>query len=158
MRQTLEATLEMQQPAERPLPDRGHMHRHLLADDVGRGDVPIGLAVATGRALEQFARRRHRLAERRMGERIGRVAEEQSGGVGPGTGRLERGVAHLVEPIIRRRQHRASLARRGGCAAEFTNRHCPGPTEFFIALQHFVAFLSYSQHNRDCFPSVYAGT
>ena len=54
-RRVLERALEMQQPAERPLPDRRDTHRNALAADHGGIDVPVRLAVAAGRALEQLA-------------------------------------------------------------------------------------------------------
>ena len=106
-RHVRKGALEMQQPAERPLPDGVDMHRHLAAADGRRLDAPFRPAVAARRALEQFRRRGHRLAVGGVGERIGRIFEEQPRGVGEGARRIERGVAHLVEPVQRRRQQDA---------------------------------------------------
>ena len=73
----LESALEMQEPAERPLPDWRDMHRHMLAADHGQGDVPLRPAVAAGRALKQLGRGSDRLAKTGMSERIGRVAAQR---------------------------------------------------------------------------------
>ena len=54
LQRMVERALEMQQAAERPLPDRRDVHRHALGADQRRGDVPLRLAVAPRRALEQF--------------------------------------------------------------------------------------------------------
>ena len=126
-RPPLEGTLEMQEAAERPLPDRGDVDRDAFAADQGGVDPPFGLAVAAGRALEHLAGRRHGLAELGMGHRIGRILEEQPGRIRQSTGRIERGLAHLVEPVIRPRQHRAMPDHCGRSAAEFPNCHRPGP-------------------------------
>ena len=103
----LERALEVQQAAERPLPDRRDVHRNPLGADQGRGDVPVRLAVATRRALEQFAGGGDGLAEFGVRPGIGGILEEQLAGIGEGAGRIERRLAHFVEPIGRRPVHRA---------------------------------------------------
>src|SRR5438270_670491 len=72
LRRMFNYTFEVQEAAERSFPDRGDVDRHALAADQSRSDVPFGLSVAAGRALEQFACRRYALAELRVRERIGR--------------------------------------------------------------------------------------
>src|ERR1700704_5485027 len=62
-RQMLEGALEMQQPAERPLPDGGDMYGDLLAANRRRLYIPFRLAIAAGRALEKFHASGHGLAE-----------------------------------------------------------------------------------------------
>ena len=109
-RRVLEHALEMKEPAERPLPHRRDLHRHALAADQRRRDAPFRPAVAARRALEQFAGRGDRFAVGGEGERIDRVLEEQPGGVGPGARRIERRVAHLVEPVHRRGDSKAPLS------------------------------------------------
>ena len=144
----LERALEMQQAAERPLPDRRDVHRHALGADQRRGDVPLRLAVAAGRALEQFAGGGDGLAELGVRPGIGGVLEEQLAGIGKGAGRIERGLAHFVEPIGRRRVHRAErranesgqAVRRGCCAAEFPNRHGPSPQRFILQCSRLSFF------------------
>src|SRR6202049_1055609 len=74
-RRALEDPLEMQQAAERALPDRIDVDRNPLAADHGGVDCPFRLAVAARRALEQFARCGHRFAERGIGQRIDRALE-----------------------------------------------------------------------------------
>ena len=61
-RRAREGALEMQQPAERPLPHRFDMHRHAFAADDGRIDAPFRPAVDARRALEQFGRGGNRFA------------------------------------------------------------------------------------------------
>ncbi len=147
-RRVLEGALEMQESAERPLPNGGDMHRNAFAADHGRTDVPFRLAVAAGRTLEQFQARGHGLAEGGVRQGVGRIAIEEPHRVGEGARGIERGLAHFIEPVRRCRIHRAIVARCGRRAAEFTNRHVPGPSAAFAALQHIVADLSYSQHSR----------
>jgi hypothetical protein len=125
-RRMLERTLEMQQAAEGPLPGDRDVHRDVATAHHGGVDIPLGLAVAPRRALEQFEARGHGLAELGVSPRVGRVLEEQPRGIGKGAGGIEGGLAHFVEPIRRRREHRASIARCGRRAAKFTNRHVPG--------------------------------
>jgi hypothetical protein len=125
-RQVLEGALEMQQAAERPLPRDGDVHRHALAAHHGGGNVPFRLAVTPRRALEQFQARGHGLAESGIGKRVGWVPVEQPCGVGDGTRWIEQCLAHFIEPIRRRPEHRDGIARRGRRAAEFTNCHFPG--------------------------------
>ncbi len=122
-RHVAEGALEMQQPAERPLPDAGDVHRHALAADQGVMDMPFRLAVAARRALEQFHAGGHRLAVGGVRQRIGRIFEEQPGGVGKGARGIERGLAHFVEPVHRRRQQWAAVGGQRCCAVEFTDRH-----------------------------------
>ena len=122
-RHVAEGALEMQQPAERALPDAVDMHRHALAADHGVVDMPFRHAVAARRALEHFHAGGHRLAVGGVRQRIGRIFEEQPGGVGKGARRIERGLAHFVEPIHRRRQQCAAVGGQRRCAVEFTDRH-----------------------------------
>src|SRR2546426_736864 len=63
-----EGAREMQEATERPFPYAGDLHRHAHPANQRRRDAPVRLAVAPGRTLEQFTRRRHRLAEGGMGE------------------------------------------------------------------------------------------
>ena len=120
----LEHALEMDEPAERPLPHRRDLHRHALAADQRRGDAPFRPAVAARRALEQFGGGGDRFAEGGEGQRIDRVFEEQPRGIGPGPRRIERRLAHLVEPIQRRGgQQSATVAWHGRRAAELPDRH-----------------------------------
>ena len=126
-RRVLEGALEMQEPAERPLPKGGDMHRDVLAADHGRTDVPFRLAVAPSRALEEFQARGHGLAEGGIRQGVGRIAVEQPRRVGESPRGIERGLAHFVEPVRRCRVHRAIVARCGRRAAEFANRHVPSP-------------------------------
>jgi hypothetical protein len=126
-RRVLEGALEMQEPAERPLPNGGDMYRDVLAADHGRADVPFRLAVAPSRALEQFQARGHGLAEGGVRQGVGRIAIEEPRRVGEGARGIERGLAHFIKPVRRRRVHRAIITRCGRRAAEFTNRHVPGP-------------------------------
>ena len=57
LRRMCKRALEMQEPAERPFPDRGDVDRHALAADQRRGDAPFRFAVTACRAFEQFAGR-----------------------------------------------------------------------------------------------------
>ncbi len=124
LRRVLERALEMEELAERPLPDGGDVDRHALAADQRRRNAPFRLAVAARRALEQFARRGDGLAVSGERQRIDRVLEEQSRGIGQGARRVERRVAHFVEPIERRRQKNAVFAAwHGRRAAKLTDRH-----------------------------------
>ena len=123
LRQVFEHTLEMDELAERPLPDGGDVDRHALAADERRIDAPFRPAVAPRRALEQFASRGDRLAERGEGQRIDRILEKQSRGVGPGPRRIERRMAHFVEPVQRRRQENTVVAWQGRRAAELSDGH-----------------------------------
>ena len=123
-RRVLEDALEMDELAERPLPHRRELHRHALAADQRRGDAPFRPAIAARRALEQFGRRGDRFAEGGEGQRIDRVLVEQPRGVGPGACRIERRVAHLVEPIQRRGgQQSVAVAWHGRRAAKLPDRH-----------------------------------
>ena len=145
-RQVLERALEMQEPAERPLPHAVDVDRHPLAAHQRRGDAPFGPAVAAGRALEQLESGRGGLAERGVRPRVRGVLEEQPAGVSEGAGRIERRQAHLVEPVGRRGEHRARrgehrVARiRDGCAAEFPNCHGPGPQPRFLQCSTLSSF------------------
>ncbi len=105
-RRVLDRPFEMQQPAERPLPDGLDRDRNPLAADQGRGNSPLGLAVAPRRALEHLGGGRDRFSEMRVGEGIDRVLEVELGQVRECARRIERGLAHLVEPIDRRREIR----------------------------------------------------
>ncbi len=58
--------------------------------------------------------------------------EEQPRGIGEGAGRIERRLAHLVEPVGRRRVHRAIDAPCDRRAAKFANRHFPGPRRLLL--------------------------
>jgi hypothetical protein len=123
LRPVLEHSLEMHKPAERALPHRFDMNGHPLAADHRVRDVPFGAAVAARRALEQFARRGHRLSERGHRQRIERILEQELGRVGPGTRRIERGLVHLVEPVHGRREQNSAIRRQRRCAAEFADSH-----------------------------------
>src|SRR5262249_58190600 len=68
-----ELALEIDQIAERPLPDGGDSHRNSLAAGESRIDAPLRPAVTAGRALEQFASGGDRFAESRIGERVARI-------------------------------------------------------------------------------------
>ena len=125
-RRVLEGALEMQEPTERPLPYRRNVHRHMLAADHGGGDIPLRLAVAPRRALEQLQARGHGLAEGGVGQRIGGIAIEQARSIGERARGVERGLTHFIEPVGRRRIHRAAGAECGRRTAELTNRHFPG--------------------------------
>ena len=86
--------------------------------------APFRLAVTAGRTFEQFAGRGDGLAVGRERQRIDRVLEEQPRRVGHGARRIERRVAHLVEPVERRRQECAAFAAwNGRRAAKLTDRH-----------------------------------
>ena len=122
----LEGTLEMQKPTERSLPKHGDVHRDARAADHGGIDIPLRLAISPRRALEQFQARSHGLAEGGIGQRIGGILVEQPCGIGEGAGGIEGRLAHFIEPVGRRRIHRAVGARCGRRAAEFSNRHGPG--------------------------------
>ncbi len=124
LRRVLERALEAHELAERPFPDGRDIDRHALAADQCRGDAPFRLAVAARRALEQFAGRGDGFAVSRKRQRIDRILEEQSRGIGHGARRVQRRVAHFVEPIEWRRQKNAVFAAwYGRRAAKLTNRH-----------------------------------
>jgi hypothetical protein len=118
-----EHALEMNEPAERPLPYRRNVNWHALAADEGRGNLPLGPAVPARRALEEFAGGGDGFSVGGEGKRIHRILEEQPRGVGPCPRRIERRKARLVEPVQRRRQQDAAAARRDGRAAELPDRH-----------------------------------
>ena len=154
-RTVLEHALEMDELAERPLPDRRDMHRHALAADQRRGDAPFRPAVAARRALEQFASRSDRFSERGEGQRIDRVLEEQPRGVGPRPRRIERRMAHLVEPVQRRRRAKchcrpARQARRQTLRWPWMN------LARLAAVQHCVDDMSCSQYKSNFFSIRYA--
>jgi hypothetical protein len=71
-----ELALEIDQIAEWPLPDRRNPHRNSLAASEGRIDAPLRPAVTARRAFEQFAGRRDRFAESRVGEGIAGILEK----------------------------------------------------------------------------------
>ena len=123
-RHVAEHALEMQQLAERPLPDGGDVDRRALAADQGGIDVPLRLGVAPRRALEQFHRRSNRLAVGGVRERIERVLEIELRHAGESARRVQRRVAHLVEPNRGRSRNRTASSRR---SAKFPNRHVGTP-------------------------------
>ena len=151
-RRVLEGALEMQEPTERPLPYRRNVHWHMLAADHGGGDIPLRLAVAPRRALEQLQARGHGLAERRVGQRIGGIAIEQARSIGERARGIERRLTHFIEPVGRRRIHRAAGAECGRPHRRTHQSPFPRPRADFAALQHPVVVLSYSQHNPFCLP------
>ena len=122
-----EDALEMQEPAERPLPDRRDVHRDAFAADQRVRDIPVRLAVAAGEALEHFRARGERLADRRMVPRIERIFQIEPRDVGKGARRIERGMAHFVEPVHSIGDDRAAFTRQSRCPAKFTNRHSSFP-------------------------------
>jgi len=128
----LQRALEMQQAAERPFPDAGDVHGNTLAADQGRRDTPIRLAVAARGALEQLERGRIGLAAGRMGEWVGGIFEKDAAGIRERARRRQCRVAHLVEPVHRRRQKRTAVAGQRRCPAEFTNRHVVWPRPDFL--------------------------
>ena len=123
-RHVAEHALEVQQLAERALPDGGDVDRRALAADQGGIDVPHRLGVAPRRALEQFHRRSNRLAVGGVRERIERVLEIELRYAGECACRVQRSVAHLVEPIEAVREDRAASSRR---SAKFPNCHVGTP-------------------------------
>ncbi len=122
-RRPRDQALEIQQLAERPLPDRMDVHRHAHAGDLDILDAPFRLAVAPRGALEQFAAGRDRFAELGVRERIERILKQQLRRIGHGPNRIERRLPHLVHPVERRRNSRCAFAYCGRRAAKFTNRH-----------------------------------
>src|SRR5262245_6251428 len=74
-----------------------------------------------------------------MGKRIGWILEEQPSGISEGARRIERRMAQLVEPVGRRREHWAMIARGSRGSAEFTDRHrtAPGPVVHCSSLFFF---------------------
>src|SRR5208283_422876 len=42
---------------------------------------------------------------------------------GPGAGRIERGLIHLIVPVHGRREQNSAIARQLGCAAKFADSH-----------------------------------
>src|SRR5262249_52102570 len=100
-----------------------------------------GVAVAARRALEQFTRRGDGLAERGVGQRIDRALEIDLRGVRECARGIERGVAHLVEPIHRRGQDRPGLARQRRRAAEFPDRHVLRPPPRLLQCSILFFFL-----------------
>ena len=122
-RRAHEGPLEVQQPAERTLPNGLDVDRNLLAADGGRIDAPFRPAVAPGRTLEKFHCRRNRLSIGGMRQRIGWIFEEKPRRVGKGSRRIERGVPKLVKPVHWRRQQRPTTAGERRCSAEFTYCH-----------------------------------
>src|SRR5690242_19670057 len=115
-----ELTLEIDEIAERSLPDGGNSYGNSLAAREGRIDAPVRAAVTAGRALEQFARGRDRFAECRIGKRIAGIFEKQSGCIRPGPRRVQGSMAHLIEPIEWSRDENTGAARR---AAKLADRH-----------------------------------
>src|SRR5262249_18343366 len=122
-RRPRKGALEMQEPAERTLPNALDVHRDSLGAYGCRIDIPFGPTIAAGRALEQFHGRRHRLAVGSMGKRISRIPKEQSCGVCKSASWIERGMPQLVKPVHRRRQQRPTAVGERGCSAEFTYCH-----------------------------------
>ena len=121
-RRALEGALEMQEPAERPLPDAGDMHGNVFGADRHFIDAPFRPAITARGAFEQFGGGRDRLAVSGMRERIGGIFEKQPRGVGHRARGIERGLPHFVEPIHRRRQQQAALAGQPRCRVEFADR------------------------------------
>src|SRR5262245_51225895 len=113
----------MQEPAERLFPNRADFHRDADAVDLGFVQAPFRLAIAAGGALEHFASRGNGFAELGMGPGIERILKQDLGGVGDGSGRIERGVRQLVHPVHRRRKGRTASTCQWRCAAKFANRH-----------------------------------
>ena len=60
----------------------------------------VRLAVAAGRALEQFRGRRDAPPEGCMGKRIERILEIEPGRIRSRPERAQRGVVHLIELIV----------------------------------------------------------
>ena len=92
-------TLEMDEIAKRlgdqgPLPDRDFAALHL-----GLVDAPNRAAVAPRGALEQLERGRGAAAERGVGGRIQRIAEQQAIGIRRGPRRAQGGLVQLVQVI-----------------------------------------------------------
>ena len=115
--------VEIQQPAERLLPDRADHHRRSHAVDLGIVEAPFRLAVAARGALEYLAAGGDLLAEIGMRQRVERVLEQHLGGIGQHPRRIQRGAGHLVHPVHRRGQRRANFRRQGRRPAKFTDRH-----------------------------------
>ena len=131
-RRMLHRALEMQEPAERPLPHRRDVHRHALAADQGGVDAPFGLAVAARGALEEFERCGRGLPARGVRERVGGVLVEHAAGVRECARGRQGRLTHLVEPVHRRREERTTVAGQCGCPAEFTNWHVLWPRPQFL--------------------------
>src|SRR5713101_3818542 len=104
------------------------MNRNLLAAYHSRIDIPLRFPVAPRRALEQLQTRGHSPAECRVGQRIGRIFKKEPRRVGPSARGIEGSLAHFIEPIGRRRIHRACPAHHRRSAAKFTDRHWPPPS------------------------------
>ena len=67
LRRVLERALEMQQPAERPLPDGSDVHRHALAADQGGRRCPIRAGCSAAWCARTVRTRRRRPCRRRCG-------------------------------------------------------------------------------------------
>ena len=100
--------LEMDQVAERLLPDHTLAHRHLVEADLGLRDTEGRFAVAPRRALKHFRSGRDRAPHGRVRHRIERIGIEQLHRVGEGARRLQRGMVQFVELIIHGLAPRAS--------------------------------------------------
>src|SRR5262249_48022950 len=129
------------------LPRGRDLDRNALAADHGRIDAPLGPPVAAGRALEQFAGGGDRFAEGSEGEWVDRALEVEPRGVRIGARRIERGVADLVEPVHRRRQHEAAAGRRRR-APEFPYRHVLSPRSPLLH-RNILSFFRHAVNRRD---------
>ncbi len=101
---------EMEKIAERFRPDDLLEDR---IDDAVDGKVvePKGwLAVAARQTLEQFGPRRDVLPQRRVGERVPGIAEDQMRRVRHGSRRRQSGVSHLIELVGIGGRHRIDLS------------------------------------------------
>ena len=94
-----QVALEMQEMAERLVPH--HLFGHLDLDPIHESLVEAKgrLAIAAGHPLEQFGRSGEIFAERRVGERIGRVLESQPREIGKRAGGGHGQLSHLKEMI-----------------------------------------------------------
>ncbi len=91
---------EMDELAERALPDHALGDRYALSADDGFRNLPGRLAVAARRALEELRGGSHRSPEGGLGERIERALEIKLGGVRGGAEWTERSVIEFVELIV----------------------------------------------------------
>ena len=92
-------TNEAQQIAERPAPDDVLEDRSSDAVDRDFVETEGRLAVAARHPFEQFRAGGDVLAERRVGERIPGIAEDEMRRVGHRARRRQRGMSHFVELI-----------------------------------------------------------
>jgi hypothetical protein len=92
--------LEIDELAERPLPDDALMDSEALAMDEGRGQPEFRLAVAAGRALEKFRGGSHVAAETGMRPRIERVLEIELGRIGGSPKRTQGCVVQFIELVV----------------------------------------------------------